>query len=119
MLKLVHSRDGTTLKEYTLKAGTFRIGRQPGCEISIDDTTVSGLHAEITVKPSEFMEGTFEVRIEDKGSTNGTLVNGRPIKSYLLKHDEVARIGLHDMRLVDMATRAHEQTQVILPDNAG
>ena len=118
MLKLVHSRDGTILKEYTLQPGTVRIGRHPDCEISIDDATVSGLHAQITVKPSEYLEGSFDVRIEDNASTNGTRVNGKSVSNHMMKHDEVVRIGLHDLRLVDMATRAHETTQVILPDEA-
>jgi pSer/pThr/pTyr-binding forkhead associated (FHA) protein len=115
MLKLIHSREGTLLHEYPLEAGTYMIGRRPDCDVHIDDTTVSGYHAQITVTPSEFMDGAFEVYIEDKGSTNGTLVNGRPIKRHLMKHDEVARIGLHEIKLIDKHTRSFEETEVILP----
>lgn len=117
MLKLIHSRDGTILNEYNLKQGTYRIGRRPESDIRIDDSTVSGQHAEITVKPSEFMEGTLEVTIVDKGSTNGTSVNNRSIKKHLLKHDEIVRIGLHDLKLVDSNAGAFETTRFVLPDD--
>ena len=117
MLKIVHSREGTMLHEYPLEAGTYTIGRRSDCDIHIDDTTVSGRHAQITVSPSEFMDGVFEVYIEDKGSTNGTLVNGRKIKRHLLKHDEVVGIGMDDLRLIDNHTRSFEETEVILPGN--
>lgn len=115
MLKLVHSREGTILHEYPLEAGSYSIGRRSDCDIHIDDTTVSGYHAEITVTASDFMDGAYEVYIMDKGSTNGTLVNGRKIKRHLMKHDEVARIGLHDLRLIDKHSRSFEETEVILP----
>ena len=119
MYKLLHSRDGTILNEYELKEGSYVIGRRPDCDIRIDDSTVSGIHAEIKVEPSEFMEGTFQVSIEDKGSTNGTSVNNRSIKKHLLKHDEVVRIGLHDLKLVDSNSGAFETTRFVLPEDDG
>lgn len=118
MLKLIHSRDGTVLNEYKLKQGSYVIGRRPECDIRIDDSTVSGLHAEIIVRPSEFMEGTLEVIIEDKGSTNGTSVNNHKIRKHLLKHDEVVRIGQHDLKLVDINAGAFETTRFVLPDDS-
>ena len=116
MIKLVHSRDGTSLKEYPLVEGRYIIGRGPDSDIRIDDDTVSGTHAEITVKPIEFLDGSYEVHIEDKGSTNGTMVNGRPINKHLLKHEEVIRVGLHDLTLIDEDTRSLEATKIVLPE---
>jgi pSer/pThr/pTyr-binding forkhead associated (FHA) protein len=117
MAKLVHSRDGTFIKEYPLKKGEFKIGRRPDCDIILDDTTVSGYHAKITVKPNEFMDGLLDVHVEDSGSTNGTLVNGRGVRRHLLKHGEVVRVGLHDLTLVDEHTRAFEETDFVLPEH--
>ena len=116
MAKIVHSRDGTFIKEYPLSEGTLKIGRRPNCEIQLDDTTVSGYHAAIVVSKNEYMDGLLDIHIEDQGSTNGTQVNGRNIRRHLLKHGEVARIGLHDLTLVDEQTRAFEETEMILPD---
>lgn len=55
--------------EILLTPGHWRIGRDPGCEIRIDDESVSRRHASIRV---------FEDRVEltDHGSRNGVRVNG-------------------------------------------
>jgi len=116
MAKIVHSRDGTFLREYPLKVGSFKIGRRPDSDIVLDDTTVSGQHAVLTVSKNNYMDGLLDIHIEDKGSTNGTQVNGRSVKRHLLKHGEVIRIGLHDLTLVDEQTRGFEQTEVMLPE---
>ena len=115
MTKLIHSRDGTYIKEFALKVGKYKIGRRPDCQIRLDDTTVSGYHAVVIVKENEYMSNLLDVHVEDQGSTNGTLVNGRSVRRHLLKHDEVIRIGLHDLTLVDEQTRAFEETDIILP----
>lgn len=116
MPKLVHSREGQFLEEITLEEGSWLIGRRPECDIRVDDETISGKHAKITVAPSAYMEGLLDVHIEDLGSTNGTTVNGKVIKRHMLKHGEVAKIGSHEFSLVDEATRGFETTTVILPD---
>ena len=62
-----------TGKRYEARGVRIRIGRGRECEIQVaasDDTTVSRVHAELTVGPS----GGLVVR--DAGSKNGTLVNG-------------------------------------------
>lgn len=117
MPKIVHTRDGIVIEEYTLEEGTISIGRRPDCEIQIDDVTVSGKHASVSVKPSQYMEGLNDVFIEDAGSTNGTKINGRRIKKHLFKHGEVAQIGTHELTLVDEGTRAFEATEVLLPED--
>jgi len=116
MAKLVHSRDGTVVEEYVLDTGLYTIGRRPNCDIQIDDVTVSGQHAIVSVAPSEYMEGVFDIHIEDQGSTNGTIINGRRIKKQLFKHGQVAQIGTHALTLIDEGTRAFEETEVLLPD---
>lgn len=117
MPKLVHTRDGHFLEEINLQEGSWLIGRRPECDIRVDDSTVSGKHALITVRPSAFMDDLLDVIIEDQGSTNGTIINGKKItKRHMMKHDEVAHIGSHEFTLVDEATRGFETTTVILPD---
>ena len=116
MPKLVHTRDGKFVQEYILEEGAYAIGRRPNCEIQIDDVTVSGQHALINVSPNDYMEGVWDIHIEDQGSTNGTIINGRRIKPHLFKHGEVAQIGTHELTLIDEGTRAFEETAVLLPD---
>ena len=116
MPKLVHSRDGKFQQEWNLQPGNLLIGRHPDSDIRLDDTTVSGRHAMITVRPSAYMEGLLDVFIEDLNSTNGTLVNGKQINRHMFKHGEVAVIGGHEFAFIDEATRGFETTTVILPD---
>ena len=118
MPKLTHSRDGRFLGEFDLQEGALSIGRAPDCDITLDDETVSGRHALITVRPSAYLEGLLDVLIEDQGSSNGTVVNGKRLsKRHMLKHDETVHIGAHAFTLIDEVTRSMETTTIILPEN--
>ncbi len=48
------------------------VGRGGGCGIVLDDTFVSQVHARVFRRDGD-------VYVEDLGSRNGTLVNGRPV----------------------------------------
>jgi pSer/pThr/pTyr-binding forkhead associated (FHA) protein len=50
------------------------IGRGEDCDVVIDDPTVSRHHAAISARPGA------PLVLEDLGSANGTLVNGKPIR---------------------------------------
>ena len=61
----------------------FVIGRLPECAVVLNDPNVSRRHAEVLVRPDA-------VVIVDLDSTNGTLVNGSPVReSPLIEGDEV------------------------------
>lgn len=62
------------------------IGRSRYAEISVDSLEVSRQHAQIT-----FDEG--QIIIEDLESTNGTIVNGRKVKTAQLKENDEVTIG--------------------------
>lgn len=62
-----------------------RLGRGTDVDIRIDDPGVSRHHAEITL-------GT-EVTIRDLGSTNGTVVNGRLVRSQILTDGARVQLG--------------------------
>ena len=61
-------------KEYILNKAENFIGRTSGCSIQIDDKMASGQHALVNVKGTDCF-------IKDLNSTNGTNLNGRPIKN--------------------------------------
>jgi len=69
------------------------IGRSPDCDLCIDDSEVSSIHAEI-----EFNNGVLA--INDLNSKNGTLINGVPIHTvhYLQDNDQII-IGRTELRL--------------------
>jgi pSer/pThr/pTyr-binding forkhead associated (FHA) protein len=91
MAKLILSVDGTVLKEYSLTKERITIGRKPHNDIQVDNLAVSGEHAAIIT----ILNDSF---IEDLNSTNGTLVNGKPIKKHFLQHNDVIEIGKHKLK---------------------
>ena len=44
--------------------------------------------------------------LEDLGSTNGTLVNGKPIKKHILQNNDVIEIGKYKLKYVTEAPAA-------------
>lgn len=69
------------------------IGRRDDNSIVIDDTFVSGNHAEIV-----FDAGTWW--LNDPGSTNGTFLNGAPVRSRVpISNDDVVQFGRVTLRV--------------------
>lgn len=115
MPKLIHSYKGQTVKQLDLQPGTMTIGRHPDCYIQLaDDVTVSGLHAQVIVSANDYMDDLMDIRIEDQNSTNGVKVNGKRVKSHLLKHGDCIKIGEHEFMYVDENNRSFEKTQVVI-----
>jgi hypothetical protein len=69
-------------------AGEMTIGRDPENGIMLADPSVSGRHASLVRERDGF-------RLADLGSTNGTLVNGRPVDAggVLLRGGEQFALG--------------------------
>jgi hypothetical protein len=65
----------------------FLIGKQPGCDLQIEDGYTSSQHAQIA------MDTAGNCQIFDRGSTNGTFVNGSRITQMPLQHGAQIRIG--------------------------
>jgi pSer/pThr/pTyr-binding forkhead associated (FHA) protein len=96
MAKLILSMDGLVLKEIPLSKERTTIGRKAHNDIQIDNLAVSGEHAVIvTILNDSFME--------DLGSTNGTLVNGNPVKKHILQTNDVIEIGKYKLKFVSEA----------------
>ena len=93
MPKLILSMDGLVLKEVELTKERTSIGRRPHNDIVIDNLAVSGEHAVlITILNDSF--------IEDLGSTNGTTVNGQPIKKHFLQGNDTVELGKYKLKFV-------------------
>ncbi|HET7731373.1 MAG TPA: FHA domain-containing protein [Usitatibacter sp.] len=111
MAKLILSVDGQVLKEFTLSKERTLIGRKPHNDIQIDNLAVSGEHAAIIT----ILNDSF---IEDLGSTNGTMVNGKPVKKHFLQNNDVVEIGKHRLKYFNDAPAAataadFEKTMII------
>ncbi len=111
MAKIILSVDGTVLREVPLSKERITIGRKPHNDIPVDNLAVSGEHAAIIT----ILNDSF---IEDLNSTNGTLVNGKPIKKHFLQHNDVIEIGKHKLKYFNDAPAASasadfEKTMII------
>ena len=111
MAKLILSVDGQVLKEFNLSKERTLIGRKAHNDIQIDNLAVSGEHAAIIT----ILNDSF---IEDLGSTNGTMVNGKPIKKHFLQNNDVVEIGKHKLKYFNDAPTAataadFEKTMII------
>lgn len=67
--------------------GPIVIGRSPSCDIVVDEPFVSANHARLTLQGPALV-------LEDLGSTNGTMVNGRSIaEPVTLRDGDDVQIG--------------------------
>jgi hypothetical protein len=115
MAKLILSMDGLVLKEIPLAKERTTIGRKPHNDIQIDNLAVSGEHAVIVT----ILNDSF---LEDLGSTNGTVVNGNPIKKHFLQNNDIIELGKYKLKFVGETAPAaagekadFEKTMVLRP----
>ncbi len=99
MPKLILSMDGLVLKEIPLNKERTTIGRKPHNDIQIDNLAISGEHAVITA----ILDDAF---LEDRNSTNGTYVNGQPVKKCALQNNDVVELGKYRIKFVVDAVAA-------------
>ncbi|UCF89474.1 MAG: FHA domain-containing protein [bacterium] len=110
--RTIPQRDRASVKEPVLKAhlvlltgdkaGTHYpvkddrmtvIGRDAQCQIRLQDPDASRKHAAIQPFGREFY-------MMDMGSTNGTLVNGRPEEKRILRHADKITIGQQEFQFL-------------------
>jgi len=67
--------------------GEVSIGRAAGCQVTIDDTYASQIHARVFTRDNQW-------QIEDLGSTNGTWLNRHKVSGpMVIKPGDVVQIG--------------------------
>lgn len=94
----LHHPDGR-VEWYALLPSSFEggrsliLGRAPDSAVWIDDDAASGRHARV------FARGAA-LYIEDVGSTNGTWLEGRPIKREVLAHGVTLIVGHCEVRFL-------------------
>jgi transcriptional regulator with GAF, ATPase, and Fis domain len=69
-----------------------RIGSGAGCDLVLEDTTVSRLHVTLVVDPAG-------IRVIDAGSKNGTTVDGLRVRDAWARPDSLIAIGNTTLRL--------------------
>ncbi len=80
---------------YELRSEETLIGRNPTTDITLLDEGISREHALILFDREA---GCYS--IEDLQSTNGTLVNGKRVRSAKLSHGDEVRVGFTDFQFL-------------------
>ncbi len=82
---------GRQVNELPLDKATLSIGRDPQGDLYLAGPKISRLHAKLTQISSNYF-------IEDCDSTNGTLLNGRPVHKHILRPGDNLHIGDFELR---------------------
>ena len=116
MPKLLLKHEGVTLNTYALEKEKITLGRKSDNDIQLNDASVSSHHAQVIIKPNEYLEEQFDAKLEDIGSTNGTQVNGCLVKSIALRNGDDIQIGSHNFIFENDESAGMESTSIYLPD---
>ena len=77
---------GSKRRPYPLSKDALSIGRLDACDIVLSDPGVSRKHAEVRREGDEWV-------VIDLGSTNGTVVNGKPVRRHRLAEGDRIEVG--------------------------
>jgi predicted component of type VI protein secretion system len=86
MARLLIKTAGLENRTLELRLGVNHVGRDPDCDFPISHPTVSVRHCEVEVSAKG-------VTIRDCGSTNGTFINGDPVREAQLMPGQEVRLG--------------------------
>src|SRR5580765_3420582 len=90
-ISLTLSLKGQTVQTYEFNRESISVGRDPLCEIYVDNPGVSRQHFRIT----RGEQGDY--RIADQGSSNGTYLNDRPIQVASLRDGDTIQFSKYSL----------------------
>lgn len=82
-------------ESFPIADGGLTIGRRPSNDVALDDGSVSGAHAKLTIEDGDLW-------VEDLGSTNGTRVGGRKVERMSLLAGDELSFGSMRARVVEV-----------------
>lgn len=86
MAKISVTLEGATLQEISISKPKLTIGRRPNNDVVLNHLAISGNHAVIEMQMNDCY-------LEDLNSTNGTQVNGQPVKRHFLQNGDVISLA--------------------------
>ncbi|WP_353258928.1 FHA domain-containing protein [Prochlorothrix hollandica] len=113
--------DPQGVRSYKLDKAIYVIGRSPMANIMIQGRTCSRKHSTLIQSKAVFSDGgashlsykLFDGDVQTKTpSANGTLVNGSPIESQVLKHQDMIYFG------ADARATFLQVSRDLIPDDA-
>jgi pSer/pThr/pTyr-binding forkhead associated (FHA) protein len=90
MLRIQLKFSDTVLSELETDQEVVTIGRNPGCDVRIENLAVSGSHARVVRRGKQYV-------LEDLGSTNGTFLGNEKVSQKALRHNDAVTIGKHTL----------------------
>lgn len=96
--RLFVSSGGETVAEISLNRPRMVLGRDEGCDISLNSNFVSRYQ-------NLFMETNEGWLLIDLNSTNGCFVNGRKVNEHYLRDGDLISIGHHTLRFAGTSAR--------------
>src|SRR5947207_2071829 len=81
---------GKEEKTYQLDKSRLVVGREPKCDIQIDNLGISREHCAFSQRGEAYL-------IQDLNSSNGTYVNGKKITEHFLNNDDEIIIGKYKL----------------------
>ena len=106
MPRVIVTKEGATLAEYSLSKRECIIGRDKLADIVIDDSYVSKLHAMLQL----YANG---VVLLDLNSTNGTLVNSVETKKAVLRNNDIVSLGSHRLKIENVPAISDDMAEKI------
>ena len=91
MPKLVVVEKKKVVSEWSIEGEETVIGRDPDCQVTLDNPSVSRRHAKVVGMYDGFI-------IEDLDSTNGVVLNGRRVRKHMLADGDCVYIGSIELR---------------------
>lgn len=110
MAELVITTAQGRTRTHRLGEGTVVLGRDPGCDIPLDDLGASRQHASIRCEHGRYV-------LTDLGSKNGTYVNDQPAPTAALRPGDRILIGSAYVVFHDDASAAALTTSVVIADD--
>ena len=92
-IRLILSLKGQLVQTYSFDKPELTIGRDPYCDVYVDNPGVSRQHFRIE------RSDIGEYRMTDLGSSNGTYLNDRPVKAGTLRDGDVIQFGKYSLRV--------------------
>ena len=97
--------NGRTIK-HVLGDGVAVMGRDPSCDIPLDDPSASRRHAVMRFQDDRYV-------VEDLGSKNGTLVNDQRIEVHRLEHRDQILVGSVEVKYLAEVEDDRRSTVVV------
>jgi len=104
--RLIITKDGETVADYTFRERKVLIGRSDFADILIDDDFVSKLHAVLLLY-------TDALVMLDLNSANGTTVNSVKVKKTVLKDDDIISLGHHRLKIENAPAISEELAEIL------